>query len=148
MTVPTIDRAPISAYLLGVLRTGTADAVGAGGGSYEWGDNAVPPAAEQVNPTLPYGIHYDLPGVVSVLGADGVQADAALVVQETVVGATPEQVLTLGDRARSVLCQITAHTLGAVRIVRIESDGHPTVARVGSLFQAPESFTVYVSYGT
>lgn len=145
MTVVTINRAPISAYLLAAVRSGTADP---GGATYPWGDSAVPPEAEQVNPTLPYGIHYDLPGNVTVNGADGLQADAALVVQETVVGATPQQVLTLGDRARSVLCQIAAQTVGSVRIVRVESDGHPTVARVGSLFQAPESFTVYVSYGT
>lgn len=140
-----IDQQPVSAHLLDQLRTGTADV---GGATYEWGDNAVPPSAETTNPTLPYGIHYDMPGSFQVLGVDGIQADAQFVVQETVVGATAEQVRTLSSRARIVLCAIADTAVGSVKILRVESDGLPAVTRVGPLFQAPESFTVYVSYGT
>jgi hypothetical protein len=142
VTLPVISNTPIRVALLDRLRTGTADE---GGDQYEWGDNQVPPSAETTNPALPYGILYDLPGAFSVYGIDGVQADAALVVQVTCVGAQPLDTSTLADRARTALCATPFEDVGDLRILRVESGGAPPLTRVGALFQTAESFTVYVS---
>lgn len=140
--LPTvIARRPLTDALLTQLRAG---AVTPDGTQLLVGDGHVPAVDDNDTPATPYAILYELPATLDGPPADA-QADGAFAYQVTSVGLTRAECGGMADLIRQVLTGTTQADVGTLRVLRVESGGDPGVTRVGSLYQAPESFTVYVS---
>lgn len=136
-----IARRPLTDALLTALRAG---AVTPGNTALPIGDGHVPAGEATDNPTTPYAILYELPSTLSGV-PDNPQKDAAFAYQVTSVGVTREECGGMADLVRQVLTGTSIADTSALRVLHVESSGDPGVTRVGALYQAPESFTVFVS---